>query len=159
MEDQSIGNEALDIKDAIQISKILATAPEERIPMILSILEKADLIISGLDELEEWKALKEQAYLLDIHEFMDALQKAFPEDGESMKIPVKNFGDFCRERKLRQSLVKRLLVDHGFMVPGKNSREKPEYTETVWKDGKSVRCVIIRRISKNESESDSRDKK
>lgn len=143
MEDQGMGNEVLDIKNAIQISKILATAPDERIPMILSVLEKAELVISGLDELEEWKALKDQAYLVDIHEFMDALKEAFPEGGDSMKIPVKQFGDFCHERKLKPSLVKRLLVRHGFLVPGTNSREKPEYTETVWKDGKAVRCVVI----------------
>lgn len=152
MKDQGIGNEVLDIKDAIQISKILATAPEERIPMILAVLEKAELVINGLDELEEWKALKEQAYLVDVHEFMDALLKAFPEDGDSVKIPVKHFGDFCQERKLKPSLVKKLLVKHGFMVSGKNSREKPEYTETVWKDGRAVRCVIIRKVSGKENE-------
>ncbi len=139
---QSMG-EVLNLKDAIQISKILATAPDERIPMILSVLEKAELVISGLDELEEWKALKEQAYLVDVNEFMDALKEAFPEEGDSMKIPVKEFGDFCHERKLKPSLVKRLLVRHGFLMPGTNSREKPEYTETVWKDGKAVRCVVI----------------
>lgn len=147
MEERDIGNEALDIKDAIQISRILATAPEERIPLILSVLEKAALVIGGLDELEEWKALKEQAYLVDIHEFVDALQKAFPEEGDAMKIPVKHFGDFCQERKLKPGLVKRLLIKNGFMAPGKNSREKPEYTETVWKEGRAVRCVVIRKVS------------
>lgn len=149
MENQDIenkilaGNKVLDIKDAIQISKILATAPEERIPVILSVLEKADLIIGGLDELEEWKALKEQGYLIDIYEFMDALKTAFPEEENSMKIPVKAFSDFCLERKLKPSLVKRLLVRHGFLISGINSRKKPEYTEVVWKDGKAIRCVVI----------------
>mgnify|MGYP006990197970 CR=1 FL=1 len=45
----------------------------------------SDLVISGLEELEEWKTLKEQAYLVDVHEFMDALKEAFPEDGDLMK--------------------------------------------------------------------------
>lgn len=155
MEGQSMGEaslhiETLDIKNAIQISKILATAPDERLPMILSVLEKADLVISGLDELEEWKALKEQAYLVDVQEFMDALKAAFPEEGDSMKIPVKQFGDFCHERKLKPSLVKRLLVRHGFLVPGVNSRDKQEYTETAWKDGKAVRCVVISKTKTNQ---------
>ncbi len=149
MDGQACGIEDLDIKSAIQISKILAEASEERIPMILSVLEKADLVISGLEELEEWKTLKEQAYLVDVHEFMDALKEAFPEDGDLMKIPVKQFANFCHERKLKPILVKRLLVKHGFLVPGVNSRDKQEYTETAWKDGKAVRCVVI---SKNKTD-------
>lgn len=154
MENQILaGNKILNIKDAIQISKILATAPEERIPVILSVLEKADLSLGGLDELEEWKALKEQGYLIDIHEFMDALKAAFPEEGNSMKIRVKAFSDFCLERKLKPSLVKRLLVRHGFLVPGTNSRGKPEYTNIAWKDGEAVRCVVISKERiKNEDE-------
>lgn len=143
MEEQNGGMEILDIKNAIQISKILATAPDERIPIILSVLEKADLIISGLEELEEWKALKEQAYLVDVNEFIDALKEAFPDEGDPMKIPVKQFSDFCHERKLKPSLVKRLLVRHGFLIPNAAEKEKLEYTETVWKDGKAVRCVVI----------------
>ena len=41
--------ETLDIKTAIQIAKILAAAPNERIPMILDIFSKAEVEISGLD--------------------------------------------------------------------------------------------------------------
>ena len=46
----------MELKDAIEISRILSKAPEERIPMILSVLEKAEVSIEGLEELEEWKA-------------------------------------------------------------------------------------------------------
>ena len=146
---QACSIENLDIKSAIQISKILAAAPEERIPMILSVLERADITVNGLEELEEWKALKDQAYLVDVNEFIDGLKEAFPEDGDFMKIPVKQFGDFCHERKLKPSLVKRLLVKHGFLVPSKD-KEKLEYTETVWKDGKAVRCVVISKTKINQ---------
>ena len=36
--------EELDIKTAIQIAKILAAAPDERIPMILDVLTSTDLM-------------------------------------------------------------------------------------------------------------------
>ena len=49
--------EELDIKTAIQIAKILAAAPDERIPMILDVFSKAQVDINGLDELAEWRAL------------------------------------------------------------------------------------------------------
>ncbi len=45
--------EELDIKTAIQIAKILAAAPDERIPMILDVFSKAQVDINGLDELAE----------------------------------------------------------------------------------------------------------
>ena len=46
-----IGTQPLDIKIAIQIAKILAAAPNERIPMILDVFSKAEVDINGLDEL------------------------------------------------------------------------------------------------------------
>jgi len=53
MEGQNGSTEALDIKTAIQIAKILAAAPDERIPMILDVFQKAEVNIGGLDELAE----------------------------------------------------------------------------------------------------------
>ena len=46
------------VEDAIRISKILCTANEERLPMILNVFEKAGVYIGGLEELEDWKAFK-----------------------------------------------------------------------------------------------------
>ena len=65
------------IEDAIKISKILAGAPEERLPMILSVLEKADVVISGLEELEEWKIFKDMAEIIDIENFVREIFEAF----------------------------------------------------------------------------------
>ena len=50
--------EILDIKIAIQIAKVIATAPNERIPLILDVFRQANVDIEGLDELSEWMALK-----------------------------------------------------------------------------------------------------
>jgi len=67
--------EELDIKTAIQIAKILAAAPDERIPMILDVFNKAQVDINGLDELAEWRALDKQAALIDTDTFVTELTK------------------------------------------------------------------------------------
>ena len=75
--------EELDIKTAIQIAKILAAAPDERIPMILDVFSKAQVDINGLDELAEWRALDKQAALIDTDAFVTELTKGKElEDGE-----------------------------------------------------------------------------
>ena len=67
--------ETLDIKTAIQIAKILSAAPEERLPMILGVFEKAEITIEGLTELEEWKALNRPSAMIDIRQFRADLSK------------------------------------------------------------------------------------
>lgn len=87
--------EELDIKTAIQIAKILAAAPDERIPMILDVFSKAQVDINGLDELAEWRALDKQAALIDTDTFVTELTKGKElEDGE-YRIRVPEFNHFC----------------------------------------------------------------
>lgn len=132
----------MELEDAIKVSKILCQAPEERIPMILSVLEKADVSIGGLDELEEWRSFKDQAALVDIQEFKNDLIKEFPEDGDVIKIPVAEFNEFCRKRKLKPTLTKRALAKKGIIREIRDG-DKVNYTEAAWKDGKTIRCVVI----------------
>ena len=84
--------EELDIKTAIQIAKILAAAPDERIPMILDVFSKAQVDINGLDELAEWRALDKQAALIDTDAFVAELTKGKElEDGEyRIRVPEFN---------------------------------------------------------------------
>lgn len=70
-----IGTQPLDIKIAIQIAKILAAVPNERIPMILDVFSKAEVDINGLDELAEWQALTKQTSLIDTEEFISGIIK------------------------------------------------------------------------------------
>ena len=87
--------EELDIKTAIQIAKILAAAPDERIPMILDVFSKAQVDINGLDELAEWRALDKQTALIDTDAFVTELTKDKElEDGE-YRIRVPEFNHFC----------------------------------------------------------------
>lgn len=87
--------EELDIKTAIQIAKILAAAPDERIPMILDVFSKAQVDINGLDELAEWRALDKQAALIDTGSFTFlpemSLEYACIIAAKATKLPVEFF--------------------------------------------------------------------
>lgn len=132
------------IDDAIRISKILSTAPEERIPMILSALEKADVTINGLDELEEWKLFHDMAAVIDLDEFRDELFIEFARYAHEggRRIPATEFSDYCKERKIRPTPLKRALAKKGYLRTNTDG-EKINYTESAWIDGKAVRCVML----------------
>ena len=98
--------EELDIKTAIQIAKILAAAPDERIPMILDVFSKAQVDINGLDELAEWRALDKQAALIDTDAFVTELTKGKElEDGE-YRIRVPQFNNAFGSGKYTATFLK-----------------------------------------------------
>lgn len=141
------------IEDAIKISKILAGAPEERLPMILSVLEKADVVISGLEELEEWKIFKDMAEIIDIENFVREIFEAFgdfawtsPDDtgAEWLRIPATEFSAYCKRKRLRPTPTKRALARKGCLRISQTA-EKTEYTAPALIDGRTVRCVFIRK--------------
>lgn len=134
----------MEIEQAIKISKVICAAPEERLPMILSVLEKADVNINGLEELEEWKALKDQAYLIDIEEFRNEIISEFAEGGTDpfIKIPSKEFNRFCAEKGLKASCARRALAKYGIIQTGQQG-SKLEYTQTVRINGELTRCVVV----------------
>lgn len=123
--------EALDIKTAIQIAKILAAAPEERLPMILGVFEKAEVDIAGLEELEEWKATKKAVAIMDIHKFRQELIEGATDkiatDGE---IRIKNaaFNDFCKSKGISNRLARKALYDNGMI---RTCTDKGKITYTV----------------------------
>ena len=138
--------EKLDLKDAIEISRILCKAPEERLPLILSVLGKAEVNIEGLEELEEWKSYKDMSAVIDLGEFMEELEKKFPErlDGERYRIPTADFSEFCREKKVKPTPVKRLLAKKG-IIETSTDNGRTGNTVPTRLDGKLVRCVIVRK--------------
>jgi len=129
---------------------MICSAPEERLPMILSVLEKAGVVIDGMEELEEWRALKDQSYLIDIREFVgelisDKTIQAAEREGE-MLIKPKDFNDFCRQRNLKPSCCKRMLNQKGYLKTCLDG-EKLNYTVSIWKDGKCQRFIVIKVFS------------
>lgn len=133
---------SLSVEEAIKISKIISSVSEERIPIILNVLERAGVSINGLEELEEWKALKDQAYIIDMDDFVSALTKdSSPKDYEVLLKP-KEFEEVCRQFNVKPSCAKRALHKKE-LIRTTQENNKLNYTIPVWIDGKVERRVVI----------------
>ena len=121
--------EELDIKTAIQIAKILAAAPDERIPMILDVFSKA---------------LDKQAALIDTDTFVTELTKGKElEDGE-YRIRVPEFNHFCSTKGVSARYARKHLYESG-MLRSSTDNGKINYTCPVQATDtkKTERCVCI----------------
>ena len=49
---------AIGVRDAIRIAQIIARAPEQRLTMIMSALELADITLEGLEEIEAFRKVR-----------------------------------------------------------------------------------------------------
>lgn len=136
--------EKLDVKTAIQIAKILAAAPNERIPMILAVFEKADIEIDGLDELSEWIALSRQTALIDTDDFIAGLIKAREMSGSEYRIPIAEFNNYCNNNGVSSRYAKKHLYSKGYLRISTDNN-KINYTCTVIdrETKKAIRCVCI----------------
>lgn len=136
--------ETLDIKTAIQIAKILAAAPNERIPMILDVFEKADVEINGLDELSEWVALSRQTALIDTEDFVKDLIRDREMTGSEYRIPASEFNSYCSLKGVSARYARKHLYEKGFIRSG-TDKEKINYTLSVPDPvtKKQIRCVCI----------------
>ena len=105
--------EELDIKTAIQIAKILAAAPDERIPMILDVFSKASVDINGLDELAEWRALNKQTALIDTDTFVRELTKGRELTDGEYRIKVPEFNQFCNAKGVSARYARKHLYESG----------------------------------------------
>ena len=136
----------IELEDAIRISKILSTAPEERLSMILSTLEAAGVMIDGLEALAEWRCLSHPSRLIDLHSFVKDILTHF-DDGKNpdfIAIQVKAFDAYCRERNLMPLLVKKTLYEYGILEP---SFDGPKflYSKVVRVNGATMRCVVLKK--------------
>lgn len=136
----------LSIDEAIKISKMICSVSEERIPLVLNVLEKAGVTIQGLDELEEWKALKDQAYIVDLDDFVAELFKDHDSETE-VSVKPKEFNEVCEKFNVKPSCAKRALHRKG-RIKATESQGKLEYTVPVYVDGKTERRIVIYRHGK-----------
>lgn len=145
MEELNTETSELDIKTAIQIAKILAAAPDERIPMILDVFSKASVNINGLDELAEWRALTKQTALIDTESFVQELT-ADRElvDGEC-RIKIAEFNHFCAGRNISNRIARKHLYDKK-LLRSSTDGNKINYTCPIFDSatGKTDRCVCIK---------------
>lgn len=130
------------VDDAIRISKILCTASEERIPMILNVFENAGVTIDGFEELEEWKAFKDMAYILDMDEFLKGIFDAGEIYEDRAELRPEKFTEVCKKFNVKPSCAKRALYKKGYLKTVMDG-QKLSYTVPVWKNGKAERRVVI----------------
>lgn len=136
--------EILDIKIAIQIAKLIATAPNERIPLILDVFRQANVDIEGLDELSEWIALNRQATFIETEEFITGLVKDRQQVGMEYRIPTFEFNNYCNSKGVGARYARKHLYEKGYLRSGIDNG-KINYTCTVVdpKTKKSIRCVCL----------------
>lgn len=142
-----IGQEGeLNIAQAIRIAKIVASAPEERLPMIIDIFEQAGLDISGMEDIENLKELAKSRE--QITGLCELLQKVTgltsPINGE-YRIPAEAFDGVCQEFGQNIRIVRRTLAEMGIIriniVNGRNGYSIPVYNPET---KKIMRCICIK---------------
>ena len=134
----------MELKDAIEIARIISKTSEERLPMILSVLEKAGVTIEGLEELDEWR-LREMAAIVDFEDFKKSIVEKFSKQLQDGKftIPAAEFTEFCKEKKLNPAPTRRWLAKRGNIEANTDNDGKTNYTVVQHINGKNVRCVVL----------------
>lgn len=152
--------ENIDLKTAIQIAKIVAAVPEERMPIIWDIFKQAGLDIGGIDEMAEWKALTKQAFLIDTEQFLTGITDGREAISGEYRIRVEDFNNYCTKQKLSARCTRKHLAGLEAIRTTKLSSGKTDYTCTIYEaeTNTSYRCVCIfsdwkQRIENKEADS------
>ena len=132
----------IEIKEAIEIARILAKAPQERLPMIISVFESADLTVEGLEELEAWAIGKNSSYVIELDDFMIDVEKEFNLKKNSYLVAAIEFTRFCKEKKLDVRNTRRWLARKG-VIKSEEIKGKTNYTFARRVNGKTIRCVVF----------------
>lgn len=132
----------MELKEAIEIARIISKAPAERLPMILSVLEKVSITIEGLEELDEWR-LREMAAIVDFEDFKKSIKEKFTKQPKGKYIiPAVEFTEFCKEHNLNPSPTRRWLAKKG-VIEINTEKGKTNYTVNQYMNGKPMRCVVL----------------
>lgn len=138
----------LELKAAIQIAKIVSSAPEERLPMILDIFSQAGIEIAGMDAIEALKeAARKYNQIDDLEGFLRDVTTQAEGVANEFRIPVDVFDARCVERGLKCRMVRRLLAEMGVIrinTVGRNGKQ--EFSVAVYSPfSKSIaRCICIK---------------
>ena len=141
---------AIELADAIKIAGIIAKAPEERLPLIMAVLEKADFTVDGLEEIEEWRSYKgqgTQTAIIDVEKLREDLIAAFPPnentpaDAATSVLP-KDYNDYCKKHKIRPRIASRALADKGYIKVIEEG-DKRSFSQPMRVGGKLQRFIII----------------
>ncbi len=144
----------LSVDHAIRISKIIATAPVEWMPMITQLFHQASVDLEGLDELIATSSLGKQGNLIDTISFLEELTAGRERTKHGYLLTLEEFNQFCYAKGLLPRLVRRHLYAGDYLEAQKESSGKINYSINIFVDGKTQRRVAIKdfRSSKKDME-------
>ena len=150
----------IELKEAIEVARILAKAPQERLRMLLSVFEEAGLTLEGIEEMEAIAVAKDKNNVVDISELMEDLAERFSEmkrDGKYV-IPIGDFAAYCEEKGFDARAVRPCLARRGILKTFDGEKGKgTQHTTTASVGGKKMRCVILEEAKDEEGKSVHRD--
>jgi len=85
----------LSVDHAIKISKVIATAPVERMPMITQLFHQAAVDLEGLDELIATSSISKQGALIDTIAFLEELTAGRELSEQGNLFTTEEFNQFC----------------------------------------------------------------
>lgn len=144
---------AITTRDAIRIAQIIARAPEQRLTMIMSALELADINLEGLEEIEEFRRTRSSADLVDVKDLLRKLDETLSasasatlkeEDGSrwyEYRLTAKEFSELCIKSGVNPKGARRLLVEKGYLQLDSAGKSSIAIRGA---DGKTVRVTVLR---------------
>lgn len=141
----------IEIKEAIEIARILAKAPQERLPMIISVFESADLTVEGLEELEAWAISSDSSCVIELSDFMKDVDDKLKLEENDYMVAAIEFTRFCKDKKLNARSTRRWLAKKG-VIKTEETKGKTNYTFACRVKGKTIRCVAFNKDWKKECE-------
>lgn len=105
----------LTVDEAIRISKIIATAPAARMPMISQVFSMAQVDLDGLEELLENENPHSRSALIDTEQFLSELTKGRERSERGYLFTSEEFNLFCLAHDLQPLMVKKHLYQRGVL--------------------------------------------
>ena len=124
------------VDEAIRIAKIIEYAPSDRLPLIAEVFTQAGVNINSLQAIAG----------SDVDDLLDKIEERFrahKTESGLYQIPTSEFTEFCEARGIHPHRIRAELARAGVLQTSTCSG-KIKYTVPVRKDGKSVRCIVLK---------------
>ena len=132
----------LSVYEAIRISKIIATAPAARMPMIAQVFSMAQVDLDGLEELLENENPHSRSALIDTEQFLSELTQGHERTERGYLFTSEEFNLFCLARDLQPLLVKKHLYRKG-VLEGVTECGKLRYSVSMRMGSEHQRRIVI----------------
>lgn len=106
----------LDINQAIQIAKLLSTAPKDRLDLILSVFREADLDLGNIEDIRCLSGTVHHLCDVDTESIVRELTSDMKTvSNREYRVSVQDFNEFCKSKSISPNLVKKHLAGVGII--------------------------------------------